>query len=271
MVANKFKKTISMAHIFIRGHKRILIISLSSVTTILLIVGFILYSYFGWNGYSDAYKKHFINAKINIDSAIAKNSKKTPTDMASKVNQISAVQAKLNGEIGSYCTLNPLIGWQGFISQLSEKAKACEYQSAKLGKLLNDIGKITEYLKSEQKLASIINVANEMTGKNNQSDKWKLIEAFWALSASDVGKLSNTSEFKPIKTLAVSKLTAVATAWKSLSAASEAKNRQQFEDSVTNLGKTYTLLKSITDSSNVEVKKLVGNLNNSYAAVFRTD
>ena len=86
---------------------------------------------------------------------------------------------------------------------------------------------------------------------------------------ADVGKISSTDQIKSLKTLSVTNLTKVADAWKVLSSANTAKDRQQFEAARTSLNQTYAALAEIGDTGNTQATKLLDNLSASYERASR--
>jgi hypothetical protein len=210
-----------------------------------------------WNNYEKNYNQHFAIAKVDVDKVISIN----------KLNSIIQTQTKLTDEIKSYCEVNPLIKWQSFIAQYLGKINDCNRQKTELGQLLTDLSKVTGYLESEQKLSAIISGASDKTNTDNQAGKLSGIEAYWRQAVADVSKLPDTEQFKAIKTLAGTDLASIADAWKQLSSANDAKNKQQFEDAHSNLNQAYTSLAVVGDNGKVEADKLITVLGADYGKI----
>jgi len=241
----------------LRAHRRATIIVFFSLLFLAISVGCYFLSQRIWNDYEIGYNQRFDSAKTDIDKAILQ----TSTD---KLNNITQTQTKLSEETKTYCEVNSLIKWQSIISQYSDKIKNCEQKKERFSGFLVELGELTGYLKTEQELATIISVAKTKTDENNQADKWAVIEAFWRQAVTETSKLTDTDQFKAIKTLAGSNLTKMADAWQQLSSANLAENRQQFEEAHSNLDKTYPLLTEISTSNGLQAKSLITDVNSSY-------
>lgn len=243
--------------------KRLTIIIMALLFLIITTVGGLLLSQRVWSDYDTNYNQRFNSAKTDINQAISESN----TNSKNKLNDIALIQTDLTRRIKTYCEITPLIKWQKFIEQYSDKINDCTQKKERLVQLLVDIGNMTTYLKSEQQLAAIISDANNKTGQNNQPDKWKNIEAFWRKAVTDTSKLAAIDQFKVVKTLAINNLTKIANAWQQLSSANDAKNRQQFTDARSSLGQTYTLLPEIATSSKTQVEKIISDLNRDYQKI----
>lgn len=252
----------------IRSHKIATTVILASLFILMAIVAGLFWSQRLWSDYGNNHTQRFESAKANINKAILQTSYEAKTRSVDKLNNITQVQSKLTKDAKSLCGVDVLIKWQGFINKYSDKIKDCNRQKVILNQLLSDLGELTGYLKLEQKLAVIILEANEKTIQNNQADKWNNIEAIWRKAATDVSKLPDTYQFKDVKMLAITKLVAVADAWKRLSTANDAKNRQQFEEARSILKQDYTLLVEISDNDKKISQKLMSNFNSSYEKVY---
>ena len=255
MIMKKFK---------IRIHKRTIVIVLTILLFLTVIFGVVFLVEQIWNDYQTSYNKHFDSAKTDINNVILVTSTGVSVTSADKLNNIVQIQAKLTGEIDSYCKISPVIEWQSFIGRYSDKMKDCTAQKDHLSQLLSKIKLLTGYLKSEQALAAIILTANTQTNQNNQVDKWANIEAFWLQAVTSVSKLPDTDQFKSVKKLAISELGDIASAWGQLSSQDKSENRQQFEAAQSNLATAYAALSKISDADQLETKKLITDLNNSY-------
>ncbi|HZJ34908.1 MAG TPA: hypothetical protein VFD55_02790 [Candidatus Angelobacter sp.] len=252
----------------IRIRKRATIILSVSLLLISIAIGAYFLSQQIWGDYETGYNRHFDNAKTDIDSVILQTSTESEANSMDKLNSIAQIHTKLTGEVTAYCEVNSLIKWQSFVKQYSDKINDCERKKELLNQLLIYLGETVGYLKAEQELTAIILRANTETNQNNQVDKWSEIEAFWRQAIVDTSKLTDTDQFNSTKTIVISNLTKVADAWQELSSANQAENRQQFEEAHSNLDLAYDSLAEISDNSDVEVKKLISDLNNSYEAAF---
>lgn len=241
----------------LRTHKRATTISLFSLLFLAVAIGGYFLSQRIWNDYEISYNQRFDSAKSDIDKAIQ-------SDSADKLTNIIQVQTDLTEAIKSYCEVNSLIKWQTIISQYSDKIKVCEQKKERFSGFLVDLSELTSYLKAEQQLAVIITLAKTKTEESNQADKWAEIEAFWRQAITDASKLPDTDQFASIKTLSVTNLTKMADAWQKLSSANLAEDRQQYEESHTNLDQMYPLLAEISTSSELQVKSLITDVNSSY-------
>jgi hypothetical protein len=237
--------------------KRLVLIIL--VAFVLAAVGNLLWGRQAWSGYSVDYNKRFAGAKVYIDSI----------DSTTKLDNIVQIQAKLTEELELSCDVNPLFGWQGFISQYSDEIKDCQRQKDNLSKLSVSLGETVGYLQSEQELAAIISIASNKTIQNNQADKWHEIESFWRQAIIDTNKLKDTNQFKMVKSPIIIELTNIADAWQRLSSANDAKNRQQFEEAQFQIGQVYTSLTEVSSGSKVTFDKLIGDLKRDYEKIDR--
>lgn len=251
-----------------RAHKRATVIAAYSVLFLIMAIGVVLLNQRVWSDYSLNNNHFFDSSKTEIGNALLQISPKNGSNTTEKLKNISQIQINLAAKIKAYCTVSPLISWQRFINQYSNKIIDCEQRKERLDRLLGDINGVVKYLKSEQELALIITTANKKTNQNNQPDKWKVIEAFWRQAETSVSKMTVTDKFKGVKTLAGGNITRVADIWKQLSIANEAKNRQQFEQAHSNLVKAYAELVKIGDNGTVGVKKLITDLNSSYGKTY---
>lgn len=264
------KKNNRINHIIskLRTNKRVIIVVGDSLLLLSIVFGVLFLSQRLWGDYETNYSRRFDIAKTDINKAILQNISTTDANLKEKSDNITKIQVKLTKEINTYCEVNPLIKWQSFIGNNSTKINECNKKRDNLSALLLDIGNLTVYLKSEQKLSAIIISANVNTNKNNKAEKWEKIEAFWRQAIADVSKLTDVKYFIITEKLAVSKLDGVADAWQQLSSANKAKNRQKFEESQVNLGNAYKGLSKISENSKVQVKNLISNINNSYKSAF---
>lgn len=247
--------------------KRSTIISIVVLFLVIMAIGSLLISQRIWSDYETGYKRHFSSVKTDISKVILQPLSVSGANSANKLKSIVQTQTKLTRETKVYCDINPFIRWQGFINQYSSNINDCMQQKNILAQLLDKVGNVTKYLEFEQQLAAIITNANNKTNQNNQPDKWDKIEAFWRKAVTDTSKLAATDQFKVVKTLAINNLTKIADAWRQLSSANDAKNRQQFTDARSSLGQTYTLLPEIATSSKTQVEKIISDLNRDYQKI----
>ena len=221
-----------------------------------------------WSDYETNYKHDFDIAQEDINKVIFYNLSKTDAKLDEKIDNITKTQTKLTKNIGAYCKVDPLIKWQSFISQNSNKIAKCNKRKDNLSVLLLDVGNLTGYLNAEQKLSVAILSANVNTNKNNKVEKWNKIETFWRQAIVDVSKLTDVKDFIIIEKLAVSKLGGVADAWQQLSSANKTKNRQKFEEAQVNLENSYKGLSKVSENSKTQIKKIVTTINISYNVAF---
>lgn len=260
----KFRRIMSK----LRTHKRLTIIAAALILTVFVVVGVFLWSQKSWSDYATSNSHNFSSLKADIDETILKPLTNMATSQTDKLNSITKVKISLTERIKPYCEVNPLIKWQSFISQYSDKINNCQRQKERLGRLLGEIGNVVGYLKSEQALAAIMSSVNEKTNQDSQADKWNLIEAFWRQAVTDVSKLPDTKQFSAIKLLASDKISKVADAWQQISTVNGTKDRQQFGVAHSNLDTTYAALTEISDSSKAQIEKLIASLNTNYKEAF---
>lgn len=259
-IKSKIKSVRRRIVLKLRNHKRMVTVISSMVLFLIIIISGLLWSQQSWNSYQLKYTQLFNNAKTDINKIITK-----PTN---KLNSIIQVQTKLTKDLKSYCEVDSLIKWQDFINQYSDKINDCKHQQTELSQLLIDLSNLTNYLVIENQLSTIISMANSKTDQDNQAGNWSGIEGYWRQAATDVSKLSATEQFKNIKALANSDFINIADAWKQLSSANDAENRQQFEVANSNLVQVYILLTTLSDSSKAEAEKLINILNVDYSKIY---
>jgi phage FluMu protein gp41 len=250
-------------------HKKTMMIMLYLLLFSTIVISVVSLNQRVWYDYSVNNNKLFSSSKTNIDNAFLQiSSSITTSSPTDKLNNLAKVQSKLTNDIKSYCEISSVIKWQNIVSQYSNKINDCEHQKKQLGQLLNNMGEIVSYLKAEQGLAAIILAANGETIQNNQADKWNVIEIFWRQAAKSTLELAGPIQFKDIKTLASDDFDKIADAWKQLSDANDAKNRQQFENAQSKLKQAYALLAEISASGETQMKKLTSSLVSNYTQVY---
>ena len=253
---------------FIKSHKKATIIVAACLIVTAAVIYGLICSVYAWSNYDNNFKGHFNSAKADIDGVLLPNPTKNNISAADKLARISAVKDKLSADAKTYCKISALVKWQDFVGQNLNKIKECEARKALLNQLLGEMDGISAYLKDEQKLAAIISDANLKTNQNNQLDKWHLVEAFWRQAATDTSKLSKAGPFKDTNIIAVSALTKIADSWKSLSAANDSKNRQNFDQSKVDQVKACALLAGVSDKAKAGSEKLISDLTDSYSKAF---
>lgn len=263
IIARKYRNSIRKSL-----SQRIKLILLLIFLFVALVIGGFSLNKQMWKDFETSNNQHFNNAKIEIDSDIMQIPITTGTEITVKLQNIVQIQTDLTEENKSYCVASPLINWQGFVPEYSNKINACQQKQNYLSQFLVNLGQITEYLKNEQELAVIIMIANLSTSENNQVEKWSEIESFWRLAVTNISQLTVSDQFEAIKTVAITNLTNVADAWKQLSSANQAENRQQFDEARTNLDAAYGSLAEISTNSSAEVENLLNLLNISYQETF---
>lgn len=249
----------------LQNHKLVTFAVVVSTVIMISAVGYLLLSQHSWSDYEASYVTHINDAKLDIDHVVIRTLSEKNVSSSDKINNLLNLKSNLIKGSESYCKVDAIIKWQSFAKQLAEKVDICEQRKQNLDLLLAKIGNVAEYLKAEQGLSVIISTAVDNTNKNNQSDKWSKIEAYWSQAITDAAKLTDISQFNAIKTIAISNLTVIANTWHQMSGANDAKNRQQFEDARTNLAKAYAGLVAISDVSTKQFNTLVAELNASYA------
>lgn len=236
-----------------------------SVFSVLILVGLgVLLSVRAWGDYETSYNTSFGSAKTAIDEALLPVSTKSPITPADKLDQLVQIQSIMKEGVKSYCTVSPVIKWQGFINQYAHKVSDCETKRDNFTEFLSKLTNVTAYFKAEQGLATIIQQADTKTSQNNQPDKWKDVEAFWRQAATEVSKLPETDQFKSVKSANITKIIAVADAWKGLSDANDAKISQQFTEARLNLGVVYDSLIEANPSSKASLDNLFVALSASH-------
>lgn len=248
----------------LRARKKVFVAMFASLLVLILVGLGILLSARAWHDYETSYNTSFGSAKVAIDSALLLTSAKPVLSSADRLGKIVQIQTVLKEGVKSYCNVNPVIKWQGFVKQSANKVSDCEKRKDNFTEFLSKLTDVTAYLKSEQDLAVIIKQANDKTGQNNQSDKWKNVEAFWHQAAAEVTKLPDTDQLKSVKSVNTAKITAIADAWKELSAANDAKNSQKFIEARSNLGVAYDSLIEASANSKDSFDKLSATLSDSY-------
>ncbi len=251
-----------------RTHKRVVIL----VAVILVLVLCVLAAYLSrisWGQFSNNYNNHLGSIKSEVDSVILQTTtKKTVVGSTDKLARISQTQSKITNEIDSFCDITPLIKWQSFIHQYSDKLNDCDRKKVYLRQLSSDLGILITFVNAEQSLATIFNAANQNTAKYNQPDKWGLIEPFWRKAATDIKGLLDNTQFNQVKTLSSDSATKVAVAWKELALANNNKDRSKFEQAKSDMTSAYAKIATISSVATKEIDVLIANLGISYDKLY---
>ena len=251
-----------------RTHKKLTVILLIMSLFLLICVGGFFWSQKVWSDYDIRYNKHFDDIKININNTISQVTTESTSVYSEKLDILINMQTKLIDDIDVHCKINPIIKWQSFIGQYREKIDNCESQKVKINQFLSKLSLVTDYLKSEHQLASIISIANEKTNQNNQADKWELIESFWRQTIIDINNLSDIEQFNTVKIIVTEKITTMADIWKQLSDANKAQDMEDFQNTNNELIKVYDSITEISNVSKLQTEKLFADLNDSYEKLY---
>lgn len=260
---NKIKQIMSK----LGRHQLAVLVIISSLILIILAVCGILLSQRAWSDYESGYAKNINNAQADIDNVITNILPNANISSTNKINDLSQIQVRLTQDMGTYCVVDKMVGWQNFIKQLSDKMSVCSRQKENLRQLLEKVGNVVAYLQAEQSLSATISKAVNETDQNNQADKWKNIEAYWRQAATDVSILTDVYLFNATKAAAVSSINNIADSWQRLSSANDARDRSKFEAERTNLTKVYVGLTTISDVSVKQFNTLITELNTSYKKI----
>jgi len=252
----KLKQELNKIKSKFKLNKRHLLIATVALLFIAITV-FGLFSRQSWINYQFDYNEKFNLANQDLTSAIDGISSDKKTATTEKLSQLIKVQDDIKNNLETYCEPNTLISWQGFIKWTSDKVKSCEQEKNSLSETISKLEKVTNYLKAEQALASIINVANSDTAKNNSPEKWKLIDDIWLKATTQIDSIESPEEFKDISKTAKQYLTAIASAWNKLSKANDDENRNNFETAEKNLESAYNNLAKISKTSQTKLKLLI--------------
>lgn len=263
----KYKTRIRRIISKLRTHKPVAIIAVILFIIVVLSMGGLMLSQRAWNNYETSYSKNIYNAKVDIDSVIINTLSDTGMTSISKINDLSLLQTKLSKDVGTYCKVDDIIGWQSFIKQLSDTVNVCQKRKENMLQLLDKIGNMAAYLKAEQSLSTIISKVIVKTDQNNQADKWNKVEAYWRQAVVDISGLDNTYLFSATKAVAVSSLSGIADSWQRISSANDVKDRQKFEIERTDLDKSYAGLAAVSDTSKEQMDKMIAEFNVSYEKI----
>ena len=261
---NKFTRIL----IKFKNNKRFSVILLFVVLLVLIVAGLFFLSQKAWDDYTIKNDKYFENSKADIDSAMSQIPIESKLSLSDKLSIIVQVQSKLKADVDKFCDVNMMIKWQSFVEQYSDKIDKCASKKGDLNEYLLKLSVITDYLANEQELSKIISTANEATNQNNQIDKWGLVEPFWRQASSDTSKLADIEQFGEVKTLAIQKINNIGDAWLQLVNANNAKDRQKFQESQTNLTNTYASIVEIGNNSKLQVEKMTADLAINHEEVF---
>lgn len=235
-----------------------------AVPILLVIFGVYLLSASGWNDYKTGYDSLFKESKLLINDVLDDGSG-GPDD---KLENIEKVNSRLGLDMQTFCEISPLIGWQSFLGNLSETVNECNAKKEKLKQLVSDIGSIGGYIADEKTMSEIIYNANVEAEKKNNAGELDKINDIWAEAADSVSRISDdSSQFQATGEYAYLALNKLADAWKKVSDANKAKNRQQFEKARTDLVKVYSVFDDVTEYSKDETIKLIDVLYASYEKI----
>lgn len=251
----------------LRARKLVTTLVFALLLITILVAGGLLLSQRAWINYEANYSKTINNAKADIDNVIANTLSDKNVSSANKINDLLQLQTKLTKDAETYCKVDNMIGWQSFIKQLSDKMGICQQRKKNVDQLSNKIGNMAAYLKAEQSLSAIISKVIVKTDQNNQADRWNKIEAYWRQAMVDASGLDDTYLFSVTKAVAISSLSGVADSWQRLSNANDVKDRQKFETERTDLGKSYTGLAAISNTSKEQMDKMIAEFNVSYEKI----
>lgn len=240
-------------------HKRISI-AICTVAILIFCVG--NWEQWAYKEFQIEYSKHFVNAEDVFRKAISEKDSKSVVE---KIASLKNAQNKLSTESKKYCEIHSQIRWQNFFPEFRKTVNDCEQRKAKLTNLFKNLNGLIAYLEFEQLVSNILSDTNSKTNQSNQDAKFDAIEAYWNEAGSAVSKLSGSDKQR---SLIIENVTKMAIAWKNVSDANVAKDKQQFEKARTELATAYNALSVIASSSNDEINRLTNILNESYRQIF---
>jgi hypothetical protein len=247
-----------------RRRRRIIIIA-SVVLVALLVAIYAFWSMNIWNSYKTTYESWHKELRTSINSTMALPAA-TPAERAKKVTAFQGTSSKIDTAKQSLCRTPGLITWQHAIYNLRQREEACTQIIGEADMFGKKMQATTNYLKSEQALASAIATALAASEGKVTEETWGSQVATWQDASKAIAKISSAeSLFVPLKTSATEKVTSIQTAWQDVIAAHTAKDKAKYSEAQTKLIAAYAALSSISTVNAEQLSKLTTPLESAYA------
>lgn len=231
---------------------------------VLLVAGFVGWSFYAWQDYSKQYVTWHDTLKKNAGDTLGL--KATTTD--EKAKKLTAMENLRDNtrEGNEYCSAHSWLHWQQFIGEVKTRIEHCQQLVADTDGFARDLGAVTDYLRGEVKITAILR--DVASGGEADESSWKALADKWSKAHETIGKLSLPKNLQQTQKIASDKAATIHSAWLSLIAASDAKDRQKYEAAVDQIDTTYGGLDQIIQASQKTLQPLADTLANSHKRVF---
>jgi hypothetical protein len=257
-------KRIKKAKTSIFAHKKAWFIGGSVVFAALLVGGFAAWSSYAWGDYEKTYTAWHQELGTKNSAAFglpASNS----SEKTKKINALKSLYAVADKERAN-CDRYGWIHWQQFIGAVKSKLNGCE-EEVKRGQLfVGDLRAVVDYLDAEAKLSTVLKKGS--AAKEVNEVDLKTASGRWAGVVTELQAQKLPKSLAATQTLAVEKAKAIEAGWKSLAAASEAKDRDKYEATLGQLTTAYGELEKVGLQGSASLQPLLESLQKTYGQAF---
>jgi hypothetical protein len=251
---------------YLKRHKKWFLIG-GAVLLVGIMASYVIWSMNTWSGYEARYQSWHNDIKKTTDSALSM-SMKTDQEKTSKVAALSSIAARITNEKDTVCKVNGLLEWQNFIGTYKTRQDNCKTLITRLSVFSQKIQDVVTYFKDEKALTALI--ASQVNANEELTEAvWGAKLTSWQTARDSVVKTNPSEAFKPVKTIALEKVSAIVSVWQELISAHTAKSKPKFTEAQTKLNDSYGALSSIATTSASQFKIASESLQTAYTAAFK--
>ena len=251
----------------LQAHKRELIIGGIFFIIVVGVVSYGVWSYQVWAKYEPSYTQWRQSVKTDVDRATALPVS-TPKEREAALEAYSVAMKRIDTTSLTICVVPAPVAWQvQVIDSVQAAASDCRATVDGVIRFKDVLQKVTNYLQDDVAVAAIITTIPQPTELDD--DRWSQQTVAWSTVISTTTDLKVSESFQPTKTLVITKMTAIRSAWQAVIAASDAKDKTKYLDAQKTLAAAYDGLNEVimTDSSDT-LQALLRPLPDTYQKAF---
>lgn len=233
--------------------RRFVILLLCSVTLVVLVVAYIIFSVTSWRSFeAQAGKTHQATK-----DAIARL-ERTPQ----QIKEVAKVTKESRATIAQMCNISPLIQWQASIFPRAKQAVGkCLARQEKLEGAQDVLREIHARIQSEQNFANLMNEARQALS-TLEATEFEARGAQWQKTQALLTEMKTHKSLASTRSVALTATEEIIAAYRALAAAHTAEDRQAFDDATAAHAKSYSKLGAIQNHSVDSYDALIDDLSN---------
>ena len=191
--------------------------------TLLIVIGFVLFSRYAWDKYENDYTAWHASIESRVDQGLALKSS-TSDDRMKKLSTLHSLNDDIKAGM-KQCEAYNWLHWQQMIDVIEQKINKCEVLMERVGQFGDDLGIVVDHLESEKAVSVVIAdtvLANEVNENDLAAVRDHWIGVVVALEKQKVSKTLLST-----KKLAIEKTGMVRDAWQAVVDANTAKDRSR--------------------------------------------